>query len=93
MRAIASLVLVSILAAGCGGGDPVADTISDLCTRLDDCNFLDGISVQECIDNRTTCVDTLNSSQQDDWVVLMEDCLELQSCPLFGECWLNVPWC
>jgi len=91
MNKLVFVTLMTVVA--CGGGDPVDDTVADLCTRLDDCNYLEGISVQECIDNRTTCVGTLNESQREDWVVLMEDCLQLQSCPVYGECWLDVPWC
>jgi hypothetical protein len=84
---------VLALGGGCGEGDEVTNTVADMCTRLDDCNFLEGISVQECIDNRTNCVDVLNDSQLNDWTVMMEDCLQLQSCSLYGDCWLDVPWC
>jgi len=86
-------LLAALWLTGCGG-DPTADTVADLCTRLDDCNLLpDGVSVPDCIDNRAACVEDLSSSQGDDWLELMDSCMDLQSCSLFKDCWLNVPWC
>jgi hypothetical protein len=88
------MTMVALLAAGCPSNDPVGDAVSELCHRADECNFLDGASVEECIENRTACVEQLTETQQEDWVAMMDECFELQSCQLFGECWLyEVYWC
>jgi hypothetical protein len=88
------MTMVALLAAGCPANDPAADAVSELCHRAEDCNYLDGISVEECIDDRQACVDSLSPREQDDWVAMMDECFELQSCPLFGDCWYyEVLWC
>ena len=87
----AKLLPLCLALVGCGGRDDI-DTVDDLCTRLDDCNYLQ-ISRDACVANRRTCVQRLTESQRDDWVDLMDSCLRRDSCELFGPCWANVPWC
>lgn len=91
MRTITStIVFAALVVSGCTSDDDAgsanADRVVATCSRLDECNFLDGISEQECVDIVTGCVGDLSSGFQHDWGVIMDDCLDLQSCPLFGDC-------
>jgi hypothetical protein len=88
------IVCVTLFGAGALSGCSQPAPVEDLCQRLDSCNALAaGYSVQDCVDNRNSCVDDLTSSERNDWEDLMGSCLERDSCSLFIECYLQVPWC
>lgn len=94
MRTITSTITTAVALAlalvGCTSDDSTttdnADRAVATCSRLDECNLLDDVSQQECVDIVTTCVERLSEGYQHDWGVLMDDCLELQSCSLFADC-------
>ena len=92
MGTIVKVMVLGMLA--CATGCPTQDTVSDMCHRAQECNYLpSGVSVQACVDNRKQCVARLTSSEKDDWERMMGNCLEDNTCPLFESCWEQVPWC
>lgn len=71
-----------------------ASTEQRFCQRADECNILPaGLSADECTDQYTKCTDDLTSSERTDWDKGTSDCLELQSCTNFVNCFQNVPGC
>ena len=59
-------------------------------------NELAGISIQECIELTNFCLDENFPTQglKDDWALLMNQCQEFSTCPVFVDCYLNdVPIC
>jgi len=81
---------------GSGGGGPsVAGTIDGLCTRLDDCNELEGLSVTECSEIVSACVDEsfVIESLKQDWALLVERCQEFSSCGIFVDCFAQLDTC
>jgi len=78
---------------GAGGtGDNVAMTIEQLCSRLDECNELVGISVTECIELVSTCVgeNLPTSSLQQDWARLVNECQAFATCGIFVDCYSDL---
>lgn len=85
--------------------DEVAQAINALCNKFDECNQLADvgdifigapISLSECVEIETACVDTqlLIQSLKDDWALAVQDCLEISTCALFFDCWaFEVPSC
>jgi hypothetical protein len=59
-----------------GSGGSLVATINDLCTRLDDCNELEGLSAIECTEIVAACVDEsfVIPSLKEDWALLVRDC-------------------
>jgi hypothetical protein len=59
---------------------------------LDDCNELEGISVTECSELVSVCVDEsfLIPSLKEDWAKLAGDCLDFSSCPVFVGCYSDL---
>lgn len=86
------IMATAALALGASACSTPPTTVEALCERADECNILDG-SVGECVENRDRCVDGLTESQRRDWERMIDDCLDLQSCPLAFECYQAVPWC
>lgn len=89
-RCLRLAVAVALVLGACS--EP--DAVTQLCNRAQDCNALpSGSSVQDCIDQENRCVGQLTSSEASDWDRMVGDCLENDSCSLFGSCYENVPWC
>ena len=92
MRTIVKVMVMGMLA--CTTGCPTQDTVSEMCHRAQECNYLpQGVSVDSCVDDRKRCVDRLTSSQRSDWERMMGTCLENDTCPLLLNCYAQVPWC
>jgi hypothetical protein len=76
------------------GDDSKDDTVTALCRRADTCNFLNaGVSVQDCVDARRSCLSDLTTAERTDWESAVEDCLHLSSCGNFDNCYQSVPDC
>jgi len=76
-------ILVAVTSAvACGGS---ADTVSETCERLDDCNVL-GTSINDCREELELALDQATPSVQADWETLMNDCLEFEGCSTFLSC-------
>jgi hypothetical protein len=84
---------------------PVEAAINSMCQRFSECNQLADvgdifigapISRTECVEIETACVDEsfLIPSLQEDWALLVQDCLDFSSCAVWFDCWLNtIPSC
>ena len=55
------------------------DTYERFCARAQECNMLDGISVDECDDDYRGMLQDCSGSAEDDWATDMEDCLDENS--------------
>jgi hypothetical protein len=86
-------IRMAVALACCGLVVGCSSTEAQFCNRADECNFLEGASTDECTDAVTRCTDDLSSSERADWNNVMGDCLELQSCTNFRNCWASVPNC
>ncbi len=92
MSKLLGVMVLGVLA--CAPGCASQDTVTEMCQRAQDCNDLGtGVSVQDCIDDRQRCVDKLTSSQRGDWERMMGSCLQNNTCSLFANCYVEVPWC
>ena len=74
-----------LLAAGCHG------TASSLCSKLDECNLLQGESVSECTDRWNKKLDAYTSSQKSDCESSLQKCLDLKDCGNFASCQITCP--
>lgn len=62
-------------------------TTADICGRLDECNALENISVNECTDNLDEALEEANDAERADFETLAGRCLELEVCRNFLECY------
>jgi len=89
IRLALALACCGLVVGGCAGS-----VESQLCERADECNALEaGVSVDECTDRTLRCTDDLTSSERADWENATEDCLKLQACTNFVNCYNDVPNC
>lgn len=72
--------LLALFLTGCGSAE------SQLCDRLDECNALDGMSVEECTEVWADTLDELSSSEAHDCEDDLKDCLDNESCDNFLSC-------
>jgi hypothetical protein len=86
-------IVVAAACGGLGGGNFVDDTIEDFVYKLDDCNYLEGASIDEAIAYFEGCVHDLPEGYQEDWANQIQDCVSLNACGLFADCYWTVPWC
>ncbi|HZH18333.1 MAG TPA: hypothetical protein VE057_28535 [Archangium sp.] len=87
-------IRMAVALACCGLVVGCSSTEQRFCDRADECNILPaGMSADECADRTTQCTEDLTSSDRADWYNVMGDCLELQSCTNFVNCYGNVPNC
>ena len=102
--ATAILVVLSVPAACSGGGGggtsagsgadgAGAGVVGSLCARLDECNYLVGMSVSECRGSFETCLGSYRPSQLDDWEQDINACLAESSCRDFWSCHSSFPGC
>ncbi|MEM1034921.1 MAG: hypothetical protein AAGN82_31565 [Myxococcota bacterium] len=75
-----TVCVLALLAAGC------SSVAQDFCDRRDECNQLQGESVEECVENTERGLDNLNSGARADCEAAAEECLEREACGNFGEC-------
>ena len=99
MRRLSSLTIAFALgvAASLAGACEQEEEVKveeRMCERFDECNFLSaGIAVDDCIDDRIMCTNTLVSSEYRDWENEVRDCLAKSNCENFHVCWQQVPSC
>jgi hypothetical protein len=89
-------VVVTMGAACSSGGDEEAPRplAQDLCERADQCNLLGaGYSAAECTSDIGACVRSLSDAQRHDWETFIDECMRLQVCQSFDDCYWTVPWC
>lgn len=104
--AVHAVLLVGLF-MGCGAsaGQPL-DTIEEsadgggtiepeqaLCARMDECNYLLGKSVGECVADFDACLTQLRPSVLADWETDVAACLQEESCASFWDCHSSVPGC
>lgn len=80
-RLMVAGVLASFL-LGCGGSS-VAERA---CERDDECNFLQGLSVDECVEQVENQLDMLTESQRNDVERIINGCLEFETCQAYSDC-------
>jgi hypothetical protein len=94
MRAvIMAVVVVAGSMMACGGGEDSAGSGGALCQKVQACNLLRGASVAECNALVDRCLDQLLPGQRQDWNANMNECLKMQSCANFIDCFSTVPGC
>jgi len=76
--------VLALLVGSCGPSDP--DTFTQTCQRADECNRLQGTSVNDCVETFQTEVRDLTPSEQADFETFLQDCLELRDCSNFAFC-------
>ena len=83
------LLLLPILAlAPLACGDDDAPPIKRLCEKTYDCNWLpEDVTVQECVDQTSECLEDLAKSDRAEWDDLARECLELDDCQEFNACY------
>lgn len=59
---------------------------ADFCEKADECNALNGKSVDECTEEGEKSLDELPDGQRSDCEDELEDCLDKESCSAFGRC-------
>ena len=72
--------LLALLLAGCGAPE------ANLCDRLDECNALADMSINECTEVWTDALEDMSSAQASDCEAQLQDCLDLSSCDNFMSC-------
>ncbi len=96
---LACLIIGTAGGMGCGGGggsdDPdlvseAARAVNNICVLGDQCNRLGG-GVQECVDVRVNCLESLTSDDQRDWAHYVNQCLEFADCDRAVDCYLALP--
>jgi hypothetical protein len=99
MRAVMLVVLAGSMMA-CGGGGDGSDGGSTttgsggaFCQKMQTCNVLRGVSMAECNALVDGCMKQLLPAQRQDWNTNMNQCLQMQSCGNFVDCWSTVPGC
>jgi hypothetical protein len=102
-RLVSILAVLVIALAGCvvADEDPspgaqsgsIQDATVALCQRLEECNLLTGISVDECIDHVGGCLDDIGERPQRQWQPAVDACLAEELCQDFSECYAAVPYC
>jgi hypothetical protein len=86
---LAAAIAVGLTAAACTGDGSDGSMVDQFCNRLDECNALDGHSVEECIGIFDECLGDLTESRRADWETSMDRCLELRACDAMLDCWAN----
>jgi len=56
------------------------------CERADECNLLQGVSVDECTENAERRAEDLNDDEATDLDTMLDECLDWESCDAFREC-------
>ena len=92
------LVLGGLVLSACGGDDDDGEGSggieSRMCAKADECNILEaGVSAQDCTDTLSMCTADLVTSARTDWENAAEECLEMQNCENFVNCYLAIPGC
>ena len=82
-KLVAVLGLSAILFSNCGG---VGGTASAYCNKLKECNLLAGMSLSECIERNTKDLENLTSTEREDVIKKVNQCLEFKSCGNFVSC-------
>ena len=100
MRAVMIVVLaVSMTACGggadgsAGGGSSSGGRSGSFCQKVQACNVLQGASVAECTGLVDQCLQSLLPGARQDWNANMNECLQMQSCANFINCWRTGPGC
>lgn len=77
-------------AGGVGAGARASETV---CDKLDECNFLYGMSERECVEMVDECLEGLRPSQVEDWEMDVAFCAGKDGCQEFASCFDDVPHC
>lgn len=85
---MALVVVGAAFLLSCGGDGNSSSSVAERgCERDDECNFLEpGVSVSECIEQIETLLDSLTQSQRNDFVRIVNECLEFETCAAYNAC-------
>lgn len=79
MNRILSVTMILVTAA-------CSSIEADFCEKLDECNALNGQSVDECTENSEKALEDLADSKRSDCEDEYQDCVDKESCEAFGQC-------
>ena len=89
------IIACALLATACGDdGEKDVNAEALVCEELNVCNLLEpGVSAQDCSDQTALCTSALLSSEQQDWSINAQNCLQLSNCKNFQACISVLPAC
>ena len=76
--------MLSLCMTSCGSGG--GGSGSDVCSKLQSCNFLAGTSVAQCTDSFNKEMAGLTSSERADMQKALDQCMSLSDCANFASC-------
>ncbi|MCR9162911.1 MAG: hypothetical protein ACE37F_14425 [Nannocystaceae bacterium] len=73
---------------------PPKNAVANVCKRIDECGFLPpGVRLSDCEDTTESCLEGGLDSERSDWELFAKECLELQNCFNFIECYEGLGTC